>query len=345
MQILSVVSLKTLERYGYTYLKEIVLRKADYKEYKISEADFKILHPNDFEDLYLLHLQGYINHLSGADKVHLFNAVNPWIRNIVIKKRVEDLQLRIESSYKDGDGVILFRQRQVHYRMLILDQHIQRNHESSSIYQERYEHVGPQDTRSQDGKRPQVDDQRLDLADDLKEERNMEMEPDIENMMMSEYLEYEAAKERRLWDDVRSRRSPTNYNGADVDSFHRNKSKTFSYPYTHNLTPPRTCFLPVQPYPKNYLVSTNESNDVDIENMTIAEYNLYIAKQGLGMNQLIQDSIWEHDDDLEEDQEEDGSHIEGNDAKQAARKHPKPVQLDALLDGGCCSKRQTWSMA
>nr|GEY52452.1 ribonuclease H-like domain-containing protein [Tanacetum cinerariifolium] len=32
-----------------------------------------------------------------------------------------------------------------------------------------YEHVGPQDTRSQDDERPQVDDQRLDLADDLKE--------------------------------------------------------------------------------------------------------------------------------------------------------------------------------
>ncbi|GKE22408.1 hypothetical protein Tco_1433920, partial [Tanacetum coccineum] len=27
---------------------------------------------------------------------------------------------------------------------------------------------------------------------------NMEMEPDIKNMTMSEYLEYEAAKERRL---------------------------------------------------------------------------------------------------------------------------------------------------
>ncbi|GJZ62584.1 hypothetical protein Tco_0618721, partial [Tanacetum coccineum] len=67
------------------------------------------------------------------------------------------------SSYKDGDSV-----RQVHYRMLILDQHIQRNHESSSIYQERYEHVGPQDTRPQDGERSQDDDLRLDLADDLK---------------------------------------------------------------------------------------------------------------------------------------------------------------------------------
>ncbi|GJY81090.1 hypothetical protein Tco_0493841 [Tanacetum coccineum] len=65
---------KTLERYGYTYLKEIVLRRADYKEYKISKADFKNQDPNDFEDLYLLHLQVHLNHLSGADKLNL------WIR-------------------------------------------------------------------------------------------------------------------------------------------------------------------------------------------------------------------------------------------------------------------------
>ncbi|GJU28172.1 hypothetical protein Tco_1166793 [Tanacetum coccineum] len=97
MRILSVVSLMTYERCGYTFLKEIFLRRADYKEYKISKADFKNLHPNDFEDLYLLHLQGQLNHLFGADKVHLFNPFNLWIRNIVIRKCVEDLQLRIES--------------------------------------------------------------------------------------------------------------------------------------------------------------------------------------------------------------------------------------------------------
>nr|GEU89110.1 retrovirus-related Pol polyprotein from transposon TNT 1-94 [Tanacetum cinerariifolium] len=57
MRILSVISLKTYERYGYAFLKDIVLRRADYKEYKTSKADFKNLHPNDFEDLYLLHLQ------------------------------------------------------------------------------------------------------------------------------------------------------------------------------------------------------------------------------------------------------------------------------------------------
>ncbi|GJZ16955.1 hypothetical protein Tco_0553078 [Tanacetum coccineum] len=97
MKILSVVSLKTYSRYGYSYLKEIVLRRADYNEYKILESNFKNLHPNDFEDMYMLHLQGKLNHLSGSDKVNLFNAVNLWIRNIVIRKRVKDLQLGIKS--------------------------------------------------------------------------------------------------------------------------------------------------------------------------------------------------------------------------------------------------------
>nr|GEV39761.1 hypothetical protein [Tanacetum cinerariifolium] len=57
MQIFSVISIKTFKRYGYTFLRDIVIRGADYKKYKILEADFKNLHPNDFEDLYLLHLQ------------------------------------------------------------------------------------------------------------------------------------------------------------------------------------------------------------------------------------------------------------------------------------------------
>ncbi|GJT47646.1 hypothetical protein Tco_0973803 [Tanacetum coccineum] len=62
MRIPIAISLKTFSRHGYTYLKEIVLRRADYKEYKISEADFKNLRPNDFEELYLPYLQGKLNH-------------------------------------------------------------------------------------------------------------------------------------------------------------------------------------------------------------------------------------------------------------------------------------------
>ncbi|GJX37438.1 hypothetical protein Tco_0250741 [Tanacetum coccineum] len=97
MRILSVIRVKTFKKYGYNYLRERILRRADYKEYKISKKDFKNLHPNDFEDLYLLDIHDKLNHLSKSDKIHLHTAVNMWIKNLVIRNRVGDLQLRIES--------------------------------------------------------------------------------------------------------------------------------------------------------------------------------------------------------------------------------------------------------
>ncbi|GKA15102.1 hypothetical protein Tco_0694849 [Tanacetum coccineum] len=97
MRILSVISVKVFEKYGYNYLREIILRRADYQEYKISEKDFKNLHPNDFEDLFLLNIQEKLNHLPKTDKTSLYTAVNMWIRNLVIRNRVGDLQLEIES--------------------------------------------------------------------------------------------------------------------------------------------------------------------------------------------------------------------------------------------------------
>ncbi|GKA12922.1 hypothetical protein Tco_0692468 [Tanacetum coccineum] len=92
-----VISVKVYKKYGYNYLREIILRRADYKEYKISEKDFKNLHPNDFEDLFLLNIQEKLNHLPKTDKTSLHTAVNMWIRNLVIRNRVGDLQLGIES--------------------------------------------------------------------------------------------------------------------------------------------------------------------------------------------------------------------------------------------------------
>ncbi|GJV93263.1 hypothetical protein Tco_1541076 [Tanacetum coccineum] len=49
------------------------------------------------EDMYLLNLQGHLNHLSPEDKKILTTAVNLWTRNLVIRQRIEDLQLGIES--------------------------------------------------------------------------------------------------------------------------------------------------------------------------------------------------------------------------------------------------------
>nr|GEW30296.1 retrovirus-related Pol polyprotein from transposon TNT 1-94 [Tanacetum cinerariifolium] len=59
MRILSVVSIKAYSRYGYDYLKEITLHRADYQEYTIVEKDFKNSYPSDFEDLNLLLLQDF----------------------------------------------------------------------------------------------------------------------------------------------------------------------------------------------------------------------------------------------------------------------------------------------
>ncbi|GJX23218.1 hypothetical protein Tco_0227663 [Tanacetum coccineum] len=97
MRILSVVRIKVFSLYGYDYMKQIVLRRADLQEYIIAERDFKYLYPSDFKDLYLLNLQGHLNHLPPADKKILTTVVNLWTRNLVIRQRVEDLQLGIES--------------------------------------------------------------------------------------------------------------------------------------------------------------------------------------------------------------------------------------------------------
>ncbi|GKC93017.1 hypothetical protein Tco_1158459 [Tanacetum coccineum] len=97
MRILSVAIIKAYSRYGYDYLSKIVLQRADFQEHTIAEKDFKNLYPSDFEDLNLLLLQGHLDHLPGSDKRMLSTAVKLWTRNLVIRQRVEDFQLGIES--------------------------------------------------------------------------------------------------------------------------------------------------------------------------------------------------------------------------------------------------------
>nr|GEY26374.1 transposon TX1 putative 149 kDa protein [Tanacetum cinerariifolium] len=68
MRILSVVRIEVFSLYGYDYMKKIVLCRADLNGHVIAERDFKYLYPSDFEDLYLLNLQGHLNHLPPKDK-------------------------------------------------------------------------------------------------------------------------------------------------------------------------------------------------------------------------------------------------------------------------------------
>nr|GEW26117.1 histone deacetylase 14 [Tanacetum cinerariifolium] len=97
MRILSVVRIEVFSMYGYDYMKNTILRRADLNEHIISKRDFKYLYPSDFEVLYLLNLQGHLNYLPPKDKKILTTVVNLWTKHLVIRQRVEDFQLGIES--------------------------------------------------------------------------------------------------------------------------------------------------------------------------------------------------------------------------------------------------------
>nr|GEY47704.1 hypothetical protein [Tanacetum cinerariifolium] len=97
MWILSVVRIEVFSMYGYDYMKKILLLREDLNEHIIVERDFKYLYSCDFEDMYLLNLQGHFNHLPPKDKKILTTAVNQWNRHLVIRQRVKDFQLGIKS--------------------------------------------------------------------------------------------------------------------------------------------------------------------------------------------------------------------------------------------------------
>ncbi|GJW03462.1 hypothetical protein Tco_1562318 [Tanacetum coccineum] len=100
MRILSVTSVTVYEWYGYGYLKEIVVRRADQKLYKFMEGDFPRLHLNAIKDMLLLVAQNKLNNLDGNAIVYLAMGLRMYTRRIVIQSRVEDLQLGVESYLK-----------------------------------------------------------------------------------------------------------------------------------------------------------------------------------------------------------------------------------------------------
>ncbi|GKC28089.1 hypothetical protein Tco_1035383, partial [Tanacetum coccineum] len=53
------------KQFGYGYLREIVVRRANQKEYVFNEADFSRLHLNDIKDMLLLYVQNKLHRLKG----------------------------------------------------------------------------------------------------------------------------------------------------------------------------------------------------------------------------------------------------------------------------------------
>nr|GEW08330.1 hypothetical protein [Tanacetum cinerariifolium] len=86
--------------YGYAFNKEIEVRRSDQQLYKFMEGDFPRLYLHDIEDMLILLVQNRLFNLKGDVIVHLAAALRMFTRRIVIKKRVEDLQLGVESYQK-----------------------------------------------------------------------------------------------------------------------------------------------------------------------------------------------------------------------------------------------------
>ncbi|GJX14668.1 hypothetical protein Tco_0206426 [Tanacetum coccineum] len=100
MKILSLIRVKVDKQYGYGYLEEIVVRRAVREELTFKEGDFSRLNLNDIEDMLLLHVQNKLFNLPGDDIVDLLNALCMFTQSLVIKKRVKDVQLGVQSYQK-----------------------------------------------------------------------------------------------------------------------------------------------------------------------------------------------------------------------------------------------------
>ncbi|GJV40172.1 hypothetical protein Tco_1418612 [Tanacetum coccineum] len=100
LKILSVVRVKVDKQFGYWYLEKIVVRRVDRQLYTFKEGDFINLRLNEIEDMLLLVAQHKLFHLDGDAIVDLAVALRMFTIRIVIKKRVEDVQLGVESYQK-----------------------------------------------------------------------------------------------------------------------------------------------------------------------------------------------------------------------------------------------------
>nr|GFB58429.1 hypothetical protein [Tanacetum cinerariifolium] len=99
-RIITITDLKIVKWHSYKHLDWITVRRDDDKLYKFKECDFKRLRLQDIEDMLLLLVQGKLSNLTVEERFTFNVSLRMFTRSIVIQRRVEDLQLRVESYQK-----------------------------------------------------------------------------------------------------------------------------------------------------------------------------------------------------------------------------------------------------
>ncbi|GJY31360.1 hypothetical protein Tco_0414855 [Tanacetum coccineum] len=89
-----------VEWHDYKHLDWITVRRDDDVLYKFKEGDFHRLRIQDIEDMLLLLVQGKVTNLSVEERIAFNVSLRMFTRRVVIQRRVEDLQLGVESYQK-----------------------------------------------------------------------------------------------------------------------------------------------------------------------------------------------------------------------------------------------------
>ncbi|GJU51418.1 hypothetical protein Tco_1220973 [Tanacetum coccineum] len=100
-KIISFVRVVVKRKWGYEFLSSIVVRRSDKQEYTFSYADLPRLNLNDIEDMYLLKVKDKMHHLLSDDEKDFNKALLLFIQRTIIKNRVEDLQLGVDSYQRN----------------------------------------------------------------------------------------------------------------------------------------------------------------------------------------------------------------------------------------------------
>ncbi|GKA64859.1 hypothetical protein Tco_0764566 [Tanacetum coccineum] len=98
--ILGVKSVSAKKLHGHGHLEEIMVKRSDQQLYKFKEGDFVDLHLNDIKDMLILVVRHKLFYLDVNVIVDFIVALLMFIRSLILKRCVEDLQLGVESYQK-----------------------------------------------------------------------------------------------------------------------------------------------------------------------------------------------------------------------------------------------------
>nr|GEU62982.1 retrovirus-related Pol polyprotein from transposon TNT 1-94 [Tanacetum cinerariifolium] len=99
-RIITVTELQVVEWHDYKHLDWITVHRDDDKLYKFKEGNFKRLCIQDTEYMLLLLVQGKLTNLIVEERFAFYVSFRMFTRSIVIQRRVENLQLGVESYQK-----------------------------------------------------------------------------------------------------------------------------------------------------------------------------------------------------------------------------------------------------